>query len=53
MYMFIQALLYIFKLAFIVVFENKEQFLQDILNLEIEARQSKSINFNKKQNLES
>jgi hypothetical protein len=24
-----------------VVFENKEQFLQDILNLEIEARQSK------------
>jgi hypothetical protein len=38
-----------------VVFENKEQFLQDILNLEIEARQSKkSINFNKKkQNLES
>ena len=31
-----------------VVFENKEQFLQDILNLEIEARQSKSINFNKK-----
>ncbi|HDW3057949.1 TPA: IS21-like element helper ATPase IstB [Bacillus cereus] len=26
-----------------VIFENKEQFLQDILNLEIEARQSKKV----------
>jgi hypothetical protein len=38
-----------------VVFENKEQFLQDILNLEIEARQSKKVStlIIKKQNLES
>jgi hypothetical protein len=37
-----------------VVFENKEQFLQDILNLEIEARQSKKVStLIKKQNLES